>query len=267
MKTKTPVGAMGCIPAAYGAFWAVILVAGGIAAMVFGAPPALMNAVSVLGSWTPTAVLLLLLKRLKPGTTIGVFYREAFRPPLKASLLSAAPALVFGIFAAAVLLASLIEGAPARFSLPTSLGGALLLTALQGPSGEESLWRGYLRPELEARFGFLPGNLILGLVWAFWHAPLWFLASGFSGLELLAYIVANIVVLTSLTLIMGVFMRRCGNLFIAFWIHFCFNLSLRLSTGGILFFILLTALYAAAAALLTAVPALAARRAERRVAA
>jgi hypothetical protein len=66
-------------------------------------------------------------------------------------------------------------------------------------------------------------------------------------LEAVIYIVANIVVLTALTVVMGVFMRRCDNLLIAFWIHFCFNLSLRFFVGDVYFFAVISVLYAAVA--------------------
>lgn len=234
---------------AYLAFWAIILVLGGLASMVFAAPPAVMTGITILGSWSPTIVLLLMLKKLKPGLTISGFYQRAFRGRLNIPLLIAIPAIVFGIFLAAVWVLSMLEGTPltAHLAIPSALGLTMLLTVFQGPGGEESGWRGYLRPELEGRYGFLNGNLILGLVWAFWHAPLWFLASDYGGSEAVIYIVANIVVLTALTLIMGVFMQRCDNLLIAFWIHFCFNLSLRFFTGDIYFFAIISVLYALAA--------------------
>lgn len=251
----------------YALFWAVILVLGGAAAALLGAPAAVMNAVSVVGSWTPTIALLILYKKLRPGRSVAEFYREAFKPKVGLTI----PVLIAAIVAAASLVAnfvaSLAEGTAflSAAAVPPSLLGIVALTVFQGPSGEESGWRGYLRPELEARFGFIKGNLILGLVWAFWHAPLWFLASGLSGGELLAYIVANIVVLSALTLIMATFMRLRNNLFIAVWTHFCFNMSLRFFSSGVIFLVALSAAYAAIALLVVLVAAPRRRNAPERL--
>jgi len=230
----------------YLAFWAIILVLGGLASVVFDAPPVIMIGITILGSWSPTIVLMLMLKKLKPGMTIRDFYKSVFKARLNIPVLILIPGIIFGIFLSTVWFLSVIENTSfmAQLTIPAALSGAILLTAFQGPSGEESGWRGYLRPELEGRYGFIKGNLILGLVWAFWHAPLWFVASDYTGLQAVIYILANIVVLTALTFIMGIFMKRCNNLLIAFWIHFCFNLSLRFFAGGVYFFAIFSVLYA-----------------------
>jgi membrane protease YdiL (CAAX protease family) len=45
--------------------------------------------------------------------------------------------------------------------------------------GEETGWRGYLLPRLLGAMGPLRASLVLGLVWALWHLPLWALPGDF----------------------------------------------------------------------------------------
>jgi len=51
----------------------------------------------------------------------------------------------------------------------------LIIMVFLGGGQEEIGWRAYILPFLESKFGFWIGNLILGLVWAGWHIPLWFI--------------------------------------------------------------------------------------------
>jgi membrane protease YdiL (CAAX protease family) len=46
---------------------------------------------------------------------------------------------------------------------------------LFGGGQEEFGWRAYAMPRLEKLHGLWIGNIILGIVWALWHIPLWFI--------------------------------------------------------------------------------------------
>jgi membrane protease YdiL (CAAX protease family) len=50
----------------------------------------------------------------------------------------------------------------------------IIMVTFIGGGQEEIGWRGYIMPYLEKKFGLIFGGLILGIVWAIWHLPLWF---------------------------------------------------------------------------------------------
>lgn len=46
-----------------------------------------------------------------------------------------------------------------------------------GGGFEELGWRGFLHPFLKKKFGLAVSILALGVIWAVWHLPLWFVSS------------------------------------------------------------------------------------------
>jgi len=56
------------------------------------------------------------------------------------------------------------------------LKNVLLYTAISFPLafGEEFGWRGYAQGKLVREFGLVKGLLLLGLIWGFWHTPIYY---------------------------------------------------------------------------------------------
>lgn len=227
-------------------FWVMVLGICGTASMVFHAPPLVMRWLSNLCAWSPTIVLLIMFKKLMPGTTIKEFYKKAFSGKIRLHIILLVPVAIAGGAIASVAVLSLIEGK--AFSSFWSMGAyslplTILLSVLSGPTGEESGWRGYLRVELEKKHGFFNASVYLGIIWALWHTVLWFVDSDFAGGEMIIYIISNVVVMTSLTIIMNVIMRKYNNLLYAVWVHLCFNFTYGLINADIWFYAVMSIVY------------------------
>lgn len=64
---------------------------------------------------------------------------------------------------------------PAQFPLWFLPMAFVYLFACMGPLGEEFGWRGFLLKRLLPGWGLVKAGLVLGLVWAVWHLPLFWL--------------------------------------------------------------------------------------------
>ena len=131
-----------------------------------------------------------------------------------------------GYMAATKLLAALIHriamGAWPPFGdtpLPLMLGAILVSTWAQ--AGEEVGWRGYALPRLATHLGLGGASVLLGVIWALWHLPLFFLqGSGSEGQSFPIYLLH----VTALSVAMSwLYWKTEGSLLLVMLMHASVN--------------------------------------------
>jgi membrane protease YdiL (CAAX protease family) len=128
----------------------------------------------VAGASAPTLAALCTQWLLERNFRICRFYTS-----WKRALLGSVVALALAMFALVVLPAiALSKASPLALHwsalVTPSVYAVNLSTFLGGPANEEPGWRGFAMPRLQVRFGPLPGSILLGMLWAAWHVPLFF---------------------------------------------------------------------------------------------
>jgi membrane protease YdiL (CAAX protease family) len=89
---------------------------------------------------------------------------------------------------------------------------------LAGPLGEEIGWRGFALPRLQRLQGPVKASLILGVLWTFWHAPIWF--SGQWSTPSVPNIAVYVFWIVAVTFIFTwVFNNSQGSVFMAILLH------------------------------------------------
>ena len=228
----------------YIVFWFMVFGICGTASMVFHCPPLVMRILSNICAWAPTIVLIVGFKYFCPGMTIRGFYKKAFGSKINIVTLLAGGILVIASTLITVLILSVTEGKSFNSFWETGaypLWLSFILSLTSGPTGEESGWRGYLRPYLNDRYSYFKASVLQGVIWAFWHTVLWFVDSDFSGPELIPYILSNVI--AGLCFIMNYFMEKNDNLLYGIVIHFCFNILYCFIKPDIWFYVVLSAVY------------------------
>lgn len=101
-----------------------------------------------------------------------------------------------------------------------ALPGTILLIALAGGGNEELGWRGFALPRLQAAMPPVASNVMLGMVWALWHAPLWSMATSQSTTSFPIYVVFVV----GITIVLGfVFNLADGGLLAVVIAHTAVN--------------------------------------------
>lgn len=192
------------------------------------APKLIQNILPIVCAWTPNFTFVILFKKLYPGLQFREFFRMQFCTVLKIPVLITVVVIQIFIFLVVMFSYSIMTDTQIPSFLVTSfpvLALGFFSNLIRGPLGEELGWRGYALNELQKRFSPGTSAVIIGAVWGFWHAPLWFATSGYSGVDLLKYAALFMISIISLSIIITAFYNLGKNLMIPVIIHFLFNYS------------------------------------------
>jgi len=135
-------------------------------------------ALVLLGTFVPSLVALGLTARAGGGEGVRALLLRLFLWEVPARWYLFAVGYMAAIKLTAALVHRLVGGALPRFGVQPwylMLAATALSTGIGGQAGEEIGWRGYALPRLAARFGRAGASMVLGVIWACWHLPLFFL--------------------------------------------------------------------------------------------
>jgi membrane protease YdiL (CAAX protease family) len=189
---------------------------------------------SILGSWMPSLAAAVVTGVCEGRAAVGKLFGMFFKFKLPGRWYLAALLPVVWTFAA-VGIYRLFDGEPAGGfnTYPVFWINLFLSTVLTGATGEEPGWRGFALPRLLQKRSPLATGLSLGVIWGFWHLPLW-LMGGMPMSELLPYVGAFMVSIISLTVVMTwIFMRTSHSLVPMVLAHFTMNFALNLAVDGL----------------------------------
>lgn len=156
-----------------------------IAAVVWSGKPAAgaslglgINALILFGTFAPAMVALGLTARTEGGAGVRALLGRLFAWQVPARWYVLAAGYMIAIKLAAALVHRVVTGAWPRFGHEAwylMAAATVISTLVGGQSGEELGWRGFALPRLAERFGLGPASIVLGVIWAAWHLPLFYL--------------------------------------------------------------------------------------------
>jgi membrane protease YdiL (CAAX protease family) len=203
---------------AYGLMWACFI------SVAIAVPPAspMGGFLLLLGTYAPTIAALLLTWRDDGAPGVRALVGRIFKGGIAPKYIVIAVSYIAVIKLTAAVIHRAIFGAWPLFGAePLVLLPFAILLSTPVQAGEEIGWRGYALPRLTERFGLAAASVILGLIWAFWHLPQFFIASADTYHQ--AFIPWAIQVVGLSVVMAWLYARTRGNLLIVMLMHAAAN--------------------------------------------
>jgi membrane protease YdiL (CAAX protease family) len=163
----------------YAVTWAFFAAGAALSAGTGSAPADLATlggAIILVGVFGPSLVALALTARAGGRDAMRALLRGVVRWPAGARWYLFAVGYIAAIKLAAAVLLRLATGTwPPFGQQPVYVMLAAVAVSTPVQAGEEIGWRGYALPRLATRLGLGPASTVLGVIWACWHLPFFFM--------------------------------------------------------------------------------------------
>ena len=211
----------------YGVTWAAFITV----ARWIPAQTAAGYAVILLGAYTPGIIALLLTARTEGSPGVRALLRRILIADVPVRLYVLALTYIAVIKLTAAVLHRLVVGEWPQFGTqPLALVPLAIAFSTPFQAGEEIGWRGFALPRLAARFGLRTASLILGLIWAVWHLPQFYIV-GADTYQQSFLVWAPQVVAMSIALA-WLYARSGGSLLLVMLMHSAINNSKDIVASG-----------------------------------
>ena len=177
---------------------------------------------ALLGTITPSLVALWLTSRSEGGTGVRALLRRATLGQVAARWYVFALGYTAAVKLVVALLHRAVTGAWPRFGdTPWFIIPFAIAISTPVQAGEEIGWRGFALPRLAARFGLAPASVLLGVIWAFWHLPLFFV--GWADKHGQSFFLYTLQVTALSTAFAWLYARTGGSLLLCMLLHAAVN--------------------------------------------
>jgi len=147
------------------------------------------------------------------------------------------------LYGASFIIGFLLEGTVpvlVWLSDPSLLLSMVVISFFGAGFAEEFGWRGYALERLQAKWNALISSLILGMIWAFWHFPLWYIEGDVHQISPFFLFALTIVFLS--ILFTWVYNNAEGSILVVVVLHTTYNVMSKLGLlspmAGVIYIIL-----------------------------
>jgi membrane protease YdiL (CAAX protease family) len=180
------------------------------------------SALILLGAFSPGIAALFLTWRDEGAAGVEAFVGRIFRGPVAAKWIVFAVSYMAVIKLSAAVIHRLGLGEWPRFGTePVYLMPIAIALSWPFQAGEEVGWRGYALPRLTERFGLAWASVILGVIWAFWHLPQFFIPGADTYHQ--AFIPWALTVVAISVALAWLYARTRGSLLLVMLLHSAIN--------------------------------------------